>query len=462
MTGSKFTWFRRSTEIPNEHRANFRHLYFDIGWFGVLNGSAVAFMAVFATRLGASSLEIGLLNAVPAVVNLLVTLPVGGYLQHRKLSRAVFWASIWHRSGYLLWIFLPIFLMPQQQVWGLILLILLMSVPGTMLSVGFNAMLAAAVPSDWRGHVVGWRNAVFALSSIGTLLLSGAILDWLPFPLGYQVVFFFGFIGAAMSSLHLFFIRPLAEREAAAGHVRQRLSDMARPGFLQIFGTSRPMVALRGIVHFDLIRGRLHLTTRSASFRRVLGLLFLFHFAQYFGIPLYPQFFVRGLDLSDQVISIGSGLFYLSLFLLSTQISWLSRRFGNHRVTTIGAATYAIYPLVLGTSAGAAGFLVASALGGLAWALAGGALGNYLLERIPETDRPPYLAWYNLSLHLAILSGSLLGPALANRVGLVAALMVTAAARLVAAVLIGVYGRGHEEESSGRIREDVGDSRGES
>jgi len=37
-------------------------------------------------------------------------------------------------------------------------------------------------------------------------------------------------------------------------------------------------------------------------------------------------------------------------------------------------------------------FIITSAVGGLASALATGAYANYLLEHIPENDRPAYLA----------------------------------------------------------------------
>jgi MFS family permease len=81
-------------------------------------------------------------------------------------------------------------------------------------------------------------------------------------------------------------------------------------------------------------------------------------------------------------------------------------------------------------------FFVASIVGGLAWAVVGGASGNYLLEKIPEGKRPSYLAWYNLSLNTAVLLGSLIGPLLAEQIGLVAALFWSALGRVIAAILI--------------------------
>ena len=68
--------------------------------------------------------------------------------------------------------------------------------------------------------------------------------------------------------------------------------------------------------------------------------------------------------------------------------------------------------------------------------MVGGAIGNYILERSPENDRPAYLAWYNLALNAAILLGALLGPLMAERVGLSAALLLAAVARAASALFI--------------------------
>lgn len=62
--------------VPASLRRNFLHLYADIAWFGVLNGSALAFVAVFATRLGATGWQLGLLSAAPGLVTMLIALRI--------------------------------------------------------------------------------------------------------------------------------------------------------------------------------------------------------------------------------------------------------------------------------------------------------------------------------------------------------------------------------------------------
>jgi MFS family permease len=204
----------KTPEIPAEYRQNFSHLFLDMAWFGVLSGSSMAFLSIYAARLGASGFQIGLLGAMPAVMNLVFAMPAGQWLQHRPISKAVFWTSVLYRLGYLLWIPLPWLLSEQGQVWSLILVALLMGIPGTALAVGFNALFAEAVPPKWRAHVAGLRNVLFALVYVATSLICGTILNNVRFPIGYQIVFGIGFLGAAMSSFHLLHLRPLIEPTA--------------------------------------------------------------------------------------------------------------------------------------------------------------------------------------------------------------------------------------------------------
>src|SRR5512138_389494 len=93
--------FRPAHPVPEAYRPVFTHLFLDMAWFGVLSGSTLAFLAVYATRVGASDTQIGLLSAVPALVNLLFALPAGSWLSRRSLGQAVFWSSVLQRMFYL-------------------------------------------------------------------------------------------------------------------------------------------------------------------------------------------------------------------------------------------------------------------------------------------------------------------------------------------------------------------------
>src|SRR6185503_20752537 len=85
------------TITPMAQAANFSHLYWDVAWYGVTFGSTLSFLAVFAARLDAAGWQIGLLSAGPALVNALVTLPAGRWLEARSLGRTVVKTAVWQR-----------------------------------------------------------------------------------------------------------------------------------------------------------------------------------------------------------------------------------------------------------------------------------------------------------------------------------------------------------------------------
>jgi hypothetical protein len=59
---------------------NIRSLYAETAWFGILSGLTATFVSVFALRLGASTEQVGLLTALPALVN--VVWPIKAFAQN--------------------------------------------------------------------------------------------------------------------------------------------------------------------------------------------------------------------------------------------------------------------------------------------------------------------------------------------------------------------------------------------
>lgn len=435
---SAITQFFRQDAVPEQHRANFLHLYLDIAWFGILNASTLSFISVYIVRIGATEFQVGLMSAIPAILAIGLSIPAGWWLRNRPVDRATFWTSVLFRMFYIVWVPLPLLFSDPTQVWFVLGITFLMSIPGTALAVGFNALFADTVPPEWRGQVAGIRNALLAVTFIVTSLICGVLLDRVPFPLNYQIVFTLGFLGGAMSSYHLHKIRLTGEKPRRVGRT---LGDLAMPGLGRVIGDAiRPGVGLRFLTRLRSLRPPRFNTLRG-PFGGVLLMMFMFHLTQYLAIPLFPIYLVDHLGLSDQVLSLGNALFYGSVFIGSTQLAKLVNRLGNHKVTAVGAVLMASYPFLTSLTNGVGLYLVASVVGGFAWSLAGGALGNYLLDKIPAEERPGYLAWYVVISNVSILLGSLGGPLLAEWMGLVSALMLIAAGRLISAVVIWRWGK---------------------
>jgi MFS family permease len=407
------------TSVLEEYRANFRHLYYDIGWFGLLSGSSANFLNIYATRIGATGFQIGLIGAMAAAVTLVLSIPTGRWLQTQNTGKAIFWASIYYRIGYVAFIFLPFLPSQQGQIWAIIIITFLMAIPLTTLGVGFNALFAEAVPVEYRAYVAGIRNVTLSITFMFTSLVSGYILKNIAFPLGYQIVFAIGAFGALMSSYHLYFVRPLK-------------TDAIAPTPMPPPLTLRP--------YARTLSTTLRLDIWKTHFRNVLLAFFAFHLTQYLAIPIFPLYNVHVLKLTDDHIGIGTALFYLTVLLGSTQLQSMSNRIGNKKLTAFSVSAMGLYPLMLAFSSTVWHYYGLSLVGGLTFAMVSGAYPNYMLEHIPAHDRPPHLAWYNIVLNTSVLLGSLLGPLLSDAMGLASALVLFAALRFLAGFVVLKWG----------------------
>lgn len=407
------------SSVREEYRANFRHLYLDIGWFGLLSGSAVNFLNIYATRIGATGFQIGLIGAMAAAVTLVLSIPTGRWLQTQNTGKAIFWASIYYRIGYVAFIFLPWLPNQQGQIWAIIIITFLMAIPLTTLGVGFNALFAEAVPVEYRAYVAGIRNVTLSITFMITSLVSGYLLKHVAFPLGYQIIFAMGAFGAAMSSYHLFYVRPLKTDAIPATPVEPAL-------------TLRP--------YARTLATTLRLDIWKTHFRNVLLAFLAFHLTQYLAIPIFPLYNVHVLQLTDEHIGIGTALFYLTVLLGSTQLPYLSHKMGNKKLTAWSVSAMGIYPLMLAVSTTVWHYYGLSLVGGLTFAMVSGAYPNYMLEHIPAHDRPSHLAWYNIILNSSVLLGSLLGPLLSDAMGLASALLLFAVLRFLAGFVVLKWG----------------------
>jgi MFS family permease len=399
---------------------NLRQLYWDVVWFGVLAGSTLAFQSVYAARLGASELQIGLISAGPAIVGLAFTLPSGRWLEGKPLIKISFQSAILQRIGYLFLVALP-WLFPTSggQVWGLIGTTLIMSVAGTVLAISFNAMFAEVVPAEWRGHAVGRRNVLMAVSITITTILSGQLLDIITFPQDYQVLFLIGAAGALLSSYHL-------------GRIKNPASES--PNMIPEPAVDPPQainLRRKAMVRWDLLAGPFGVFMLS---------YLAFYAFQYFPIPLFPIAYVDQLNMSDGMIGVGTAIFYGAMMVASFRLGYASTRFGHRKVLLVSAALFPTFPLLLSVARGPALYFLACLIGGGVNAMLTGALINRLMERVPANDRPAHMTLHNLALNLGILAGSLLGPLTANLVGLQTALFIGAGLRLLAAGLFWIWG----------------------
>jgi len=405
MNAARF--LRLPPDLPAELRSNIIHYYLDISWWGLYAGATAAFLTIYAARLGASAAQIGLLNALPSAISLILSLPFANIVQRMGAHRATWLGAFFSRVLFRPYALRPFFVAENGQVTAILVIAVLMTVPNILVNIAFNQLLIEAVPSDWRGTVVGVRNAFFSIISFAVTILCGLILTWLPFPVGYQVVFVIGFIGGIATTYHLYKIRPLALEEPGAAQIVQRLPRYLPP-----------------------------IDRQGRRYLQVIGILFLINMTSNMIAPLVPGLLINTLRLSDSWISIGTATNSLIVFIISLSIARLTRRVGNRGGTALGAALLSAQVIILALASNPAHYLAAVIVGGIGSGILMTAQYNYHLESVPQSNRAAWLSWNLMLGNAALLIGSLVGPYLAGWTGSPLALILFGVLRLLTGLLV--------------------------
>jgi MFS family permease len=405
---------RLPPDLPVELRSNIIHYYLDISWWGLYAGATAAFLTIYATRIGASATQIGLLNALPSAISLILSLPFASVVRRMSAHRATWVGAFLSRFLFLPYALLPFFFSKADQVTAILVIAVLMTVPNVLVGIAFNQLLIEAVPPEWRGTVVGARNAFFSIITFVVTLISGQILTHMAFPGGYQVVFVIGFVGGIATTYHLYKIRPLALEPAPSPAVSQVVQRLPR--------------------YLPPIDGQ------GRRYLRVIGLLFLFNTISNMVAPLVPGVLVNTLRLPDGWISIGTALNSLIVFVMSLFIARLTRRVGNRGGTAIGAVLVAVQVIILAMARTPIDYLIVVLVGGIGSGMLSTAQYNYHLDNVPEINRSAWLSWNLLLGNAALLVGALAGPFLAGWVGTPVALVLFGILRFLTALIIYRWG----------------------
>ena len=381
------------------------NLYREVAWYGVLSSVTTTFASVFALRLGASTLLIGLLTALPALVNVLFQIPAARLVEREADRRKVLlWSGFWMRLPAFLIALVPI-LFKQGQAQAVIYITALGTIPAAVGNVSFTALLADVVAPQHRARVVSVRNVLLSAATTTTVLAAGKALDLLPFPFGYQVIFSVAFLASLVS---LFYLGRVAVPAAPAS----RQSKVGQDQPLDVRAYARTMLRQRNYVRFTLGS-------------------FIYHWGLYFPLPLYTIYRVRVLQISEGWI--GTLSMVEALITIAGYYVWgkIAHKRGPHFVLLFGTLLVCIYPFATALSRSVGPLLLAVSIAGIAGPAFNLGLFNGLLEAAPTERRATYVATFNTVINLAAFASPLLGTIVAEWLGIRQALFVGGIARVV-------------------------------
>lgn len=381
---------RREPSVPDAPvlKQNVRLLYWDIAWFGLLFGISANFLVVFVARLNASPWLLSVVTSGPALVNVLWQLPATRIVERAPDARRLTLQAIYpQRLGFLLIVLIPFFLPRTWQAYAIVAVILLQGIPTAIMFVAFQTMFTEMIPRGRMAAVVGTRNALLGVTSTIMVMLCGVVLTAMPFPLGYQALFFVGFLASLGS---LWCVARLRLEVPEARSVDAPATARAEP--------SAPAPAImrdRNFLRFALSSGTLHL-------------------GMFMTAPLFPLYWVGSLGLSDGWISIFVTTLSMTSILGAYLVRTVSHRWHVGVILGISSLLFGIYPIL--TSQLTHPLLLASVAGfaGIWGGVINVMLFNAMTEVIPPQHRARYIGMYTWMMNIAVFAGPIIGATLAE------------------------------------------------
>ncbi len=391
--------------------ANIRRLVAEITWYGILIGTTMNLIQVYVVRLGASSLLLGAVTYGAALVSILWQLPAGRLMAASgQRLRWVVNSLLTHRLLYLAIALLPFFI-TRGRAEITVLLVILQAFPLAVANTSFLAMMADMLPPRRTTQIVGWRMAGLGITSTLSTLVAGRILQWLAFPLNYQVVFLIGF---AASLVSVWYVKQL-----------QVVDPPPHRSEKPLLGDVGRMLQRPGYGVFLLVACLSHV---------VIGMI----------SPLLPLYWVRLLAATDGQISILVTAASAAGVVGALSMQRIVRRIGRVWALALAPAGYALYPLLTSFSPSIWWLIPWAMMAGFFISALYTTLFSNMVALTPDHERTEYVSLYNLALFggmfigpiisgfLADIPGGIvLGLRLAALVGLAAGLLVVFQRRLL-------------------------------
>ena len=380
---------------------NQRNVLIDAIGVGITAGIA-SYLSVFLVRLGATTFQVGLLTAMPALTGMVLSIPIGAFLARRRFIVPWFARSRFAvLSCYALTGLVPFVVPSVHQPEAIIAIWALATLPQTIVSVAFTVVMGQVAGPAGRMAMMSRRWSILGLTNALPVLLVGQLLKLFEFPLNYQVVFLGSAVGALISVI---FSSSIKLPPNTTPPPAQSLPATLR-GYGAGLRTNRPFV---------------NFTSAQFVYRTGLTL----------ALPLLPIYWVRVLGATDQAVSLINSTQTLAMmgsYFLWTRVAQRRGQRWTLLVTTFGLS---FYPL-LTSQTHSTGLLVVWA--GLAGLFTGGVdlvFFDILLGTCPGEEQASYVGMYQTSLFAATFIGPLIGTALSNNLGIELALIAATVIRL--------------------------------
>jgi MFS family permease len=192
--------FEKLKKYPNPLRLSILE-----GMFAsIMLGAGMMFVIPFAVQLGANSIEVGLLTALPALLAAWIQLGSIKLLEIYKTRKTAITVTVFFQSiSWLLIALIPL-IFPSNQVFWLIIIYTAGTIVGSVCVPLWQSWMRSLTPKEIIGEYFGARNALAGTIVFLAMLISGIMLELVEpssILIAFSAIFLASFIGRLISSI---------------------------------------------------------------------------------------------------------------------------------------------------------------------------------------------------------------------------------------------------------------------
>jgi MFS family permease len=391
---------------------NVRSLTLDTATQGIIAAGINVFIAVFLVRLGAPNTIVGFIASAPALGAIFLSIPAGTFLEGRRdLVRVVNLNRLVIRAAYLAIAIVPLVLSGDAEIWAIVVLWTLTSIPAAVANPAWTAVVARIIPPRRRPRVNGNRWAILSVVTAAGGAAFGWLLDVVPSPLNFQLVFVASFV-AGLVSIYFF------------GQIRLP-DDAPDPGPTRL--PPRPAPLRPG----DLVAA----WRRYPSFSRFMLTSFVYRIGLNLPVALYSIYAVREAHASNTIIGLQSTAGNLAL--VGSYLLWgrLAARRGHRIVLLVATAGLSLYPFATALVREAIWLIPVTVIWGIFASGIDVSFFEALLHSCPSDRLQTFVAINSALANVVIFLAPIGGTLLADVIGIRLALITAAVVSLLGSIL---------------------------
>jgi MFS family permease len=372
---------RSGTYSTPVERANYNHFVWDVAWYGIACAATSRFMQFYAMKMGADAMVLGLIVALPQLILMFATM-LSPWWRNRypDTTMAIVWPALCQRFIFLLPAFTPFFPVSVRVPW-LIFAVCLPSIGQGMASTIFLMMMRETITPERLSPLFNRRILMFNVGMMGGALGFGFMLEHVPFPINYSLMFLGAFAFGMLSLWHVIHVKRLEQTRATSTSTMRAVSIVTRRPIKEALCDKRLL--------------------------SVLLMVIVMHFAQSFisaPLPIH----LANLGAKEGFLAV-LGMIELAASGLITLLlqHWL-KKWGAKRVM-IGALMMMSCSAFLTANAPALWVtLIGAALGGASWTCGSIAVLEFYTQRTDRSDVQATMLWHQL-LFLSMFVGPMVG-----------------------------------------------------